>query len=878
MRLLRLSLQGITRFKDRVDLDLAALPPGLIALVGPNGAGKTTLLEALCPAPLYLEFPSRRGPIHSWANRRDAFIELVTEYQGHTWRHLVQADPGTGRSGASVQAFLERDGAPVEGYATPGRAADYEAAVKALFPAQALTLASVFAAWTGRGNFLELSKADRRDLFTAMLGNQRLQDLATRARLRRVPLDQALDRLQDRVRALAEDRGRAAALEARIAALAPTVEARAAEALEARAAVGAASMKAMSAKADLDRVVAERAAIMARRQGLGGRMDRAEHTIRQLTPQVEADARLVEREAAIRESAEILGRLQAERVELGATWRQADSRAKAAAATLDRARKDLEATQRRLQDNARRLAALEDAAKALEALEPSLAALQDAQDARAALGAERAKAQRHAVATETQARQEAAQAPSVEALQARLEALRRAAELLEGVPCGGRSHAAWQVNQMSGAPYTLDCGTCRFLGDARAAKDAIPVVAAELQTAQAKAERVAELQATAMEARGVVGELDHQLEELDRKIAAVKVEADRASELRARLSRRGELEGMHAEDTQRAEEAQRQALECEAELQAATAEAAAARAAGERVATEIARLPFAAAELKELDAATTRLPLNRQAVANARRDFAEAEAERGSIPEPPPMTALAELHTRAERAEAEALAAMERAEGAEREARGQVSHLQGQREALGDLEARAAELEATTGKLDRRRAGFRLVETALGRDGIQALEIDAAGPRVSGLTNALLAASYGGRFTVALRTTRERADGKGVVETFDLEVNDGLRERTGDVADLSKGERVMVDEALKLALACFNSERNGMAMETLFRDESDAGLDVHNLARYPAMLRATLEAGGFKRAFFITQSPEVASQADAVIRIHADGRVTVETP
>lgn len=873
MRPTRLILQGITRYTDRVDLDLSSLPPGLVAVVGPNGAGKSTIMEALCPATLYLEFPSRPGPLYGRANRRDALIELHTEYAGSTWRHLIQVDPGTGKSGAGVQAFLERDGAPIDAWPTPGRSGDYEAAIGALFPSRELTLASVFAAGTGRGNFLELPKAERRDLFTAMLGNQRLQELATRAGKRRAPLDAASGRLQDRATSLAEDRRKAAELDRRVAELEPDVTARAAEVQEARAAVTVASGKAMAAKADLDRVEGERAAIMARRQGLGGRMDRAEFTIRSTTPKVEADARLVDRGDAIREAAELLARLQAERVELGAAWRTADARVKAATPALARARADLAATLARLEGAGAQLQELDRDAEALAALAPRLDLLAGAKQARADLQPELQAARRAAVEAETTARTEQAKAPNIGKIQARLEAQERAAGLLGGVPCRGEILILDRT-----ADTDVDCGSCRFLTDARAAVDEIPKLRAELEAAHAEADRVAALVAEARATRAQVGELDERDHALGVTIAELQRDADRATELRARLGRRGQVEGLAQEDTGRAADMERLATEAAAELEAATKAEAEARAAGDRVAAEIARLPRAAAELQELEAAAARLPLNQEAIATARRDLAEAEAERASIPEPPPVAHLAEAHRLAREAETTVLEVLERTEAAEREARGLVAHFQGQRQALGDLGARAAELEATTGKLDRRRAAFRLVETALGRDGIQALEIDAAGPRVSGLTNALLSATFGGRFAVALRTTRESSDGKRQIETFDLEVLDGLRGGTRDVADLSKGERVLVDEALKLGIACFNAERNGVAMATLYRDECDGGLDPVNASRYPAMLRKALELGGFRNVYFVSHRPEVAAQADALIRISATGSVSLESP
>jgi DNA repair exonuclease SbcCD ATPase subunit len=81
---------------------------------------------------------------------------------------------------------------------------------------------------------------------------------------------------------------------------------------------------------------------------------------------------------------------------------------------------------------------------------------------------------------------------------------------------------------------------------------------------------------------------------------------------------------------------------------------------------------------------------------------------------------------------------------------------------------------------------------------------------------------------------------------------------------------------LKLGIACFNAERNGVAMETLYRDECDGALDPANAARYPGMLRKALEIGGFRNVYFVSHRPEVAAQADHTIRISAAGTVAME--
>lgn len=197
--------------------------------------------------------------------------------------------------------------------------------------------------------------------------------------------------------------------------------------------------------------------------------------------------------------------------------------------------------------------------------------------------------------------------------------------------------------------------------------------------------------------------------------------------------------------------------------------------------------------------------------------------------------------------------------------------------ALGDVDARSVDLAERRRRAGLRRTGWALLERGLGPEGVQALEIDAAGPEVARLTNELLTACYGGRFSVELRTIRPADGGKKQREVLEIAVVDGERGGTARPFEgYSGGEQVIVDEAVKLGIALFNAARTGGAFECLWRDEADGRLDPANARRYPAMLRRALELGGFRHVFFVTHRPEVWAQADTTIRV-GGGRVSVES-
>lgn len=206
-------------------------------------------------------------------------------------------------------------------------------------------------------------------------------------------------------------------------------------------------------------------------------------------------------------------------------------------------------------------------------------------------------------------------------------------------------------------------------------------------------------------------------------------------------------------------------------------------------------------------------------------------------------------------AEADAVAELARAQEA----------LDSSRAALVKLADIEAEISSASAEVD----DWRHLQKAFGAEGIQALEIDAAGPEVSELINTLLHSCFGSRFSARLQTTALKADGKGTKEIFDLVVIDSEKGREGSASDLSGGERVIVAEALSLAIAIYNARKSSTPILDLIRDEVAGALDEDNARRYLAMLRGALEIGGFHRIYFIAHQPDLWGLSDATIVVDA---------
>lgn len=183
--------------------------------------------------------------------------------------------------------------------------------------------------------------------------------------------------------------------------------------------------------------------------------------------------------------------------------------------------------------------------------------------------------------------------------------------------------------------------------------------------------------------------------------------------------------------------------------------------------------------------------------------------------------------------------------------------LLGQRQTLASLDARIAHIEQQT-------ANWSLFATCLGNDGVIALAIDDAGPALSMLTNDLLMACYGPRFTLSIRTLLDSNKGQSK-EGFDIIVHDANTGFAKSVSKMSGGERVWINECLTRAMALYLIESDSRRSETLFSDEADGAFDAEHKRMFLAMKRQVMQLGNYQQEFFISHTPELAAMADATI-------------
>lgn len=819
MRLTRISLRGLLQFRSVVTVDLEQLGPGLVAITGVNGAGKTSFVEAV-PAALYKALPSRES-WYEYFSGRDAFVEAVFEDLGHEIKVRVQVDAER----RSTERYVFIDGES----ATTGRAKEADAEILRRFGSYELFLVSVLGSQKRNGNFLDAGKGERKARFVELLGLERFQQLHEEAKAQAAVVNGDLQGVRNELGALEAQASLLSRLELEVGLARTNADAAAHKVEDARTEEASAVAALERAKTAGERLAGLEAALRTADRALG-------------------DARVglaaaVAKEPAARQTAE-QRRASLKAQDPDVLMDAALDRFTAAAKSIDARRADLEAklherpaleaARKRAEELAQEAVALEAADRAWER------AAAEARGADAAVGA----ANRAVAAAETH-------------LTAERNRLSAEARLLERVPCTANAPDAdgrhlW-INDPNVAGGIRDlAGTCPLLKAAQDAKERGPQlkVDQDLLDARTKAQETAAAANEAVE------------------VALAATDAIRQAEIRA------ELPGLQRKAAQlpALEEARTQLQRLADELEAAKVDQSRSLKAVddlraclglENLAIEEDLAKAIAAARDDVTEAQRRIDVATAAADAAKAALARGRGENDALSIPQAEASLSTARDaryaaeRALRVQDQALAA----------ANAKVDQLRERLAALPDLQAAARVHEQEVGD-------WNLLAQAFGRDGIQALEIDAAGPEVARLCNELLEACYGTRWTIAFETLREKKSERGAyTEAFDVRVFDHGQERT--VEGISGGERVIVGEALALAIAIYNARKSGVQWRTLFRDETSGALSLANAQAYADMLRRALALGGFHQVVFISHQPEVVERADARLAV-ADGRVSIE--
>lgn len=837
MKLESLTVRGfMTAFAGKqIAIDFSQMPDGLLAIVGDNGAGKTTLLEAAA-AGVYREPMSRKGTLESYAMDRDSFIESRWAFGSQLYRTRVSIDGIKGGSTGAI-ATIRPDGSVIAKL-NDGKVSSYDPVVADVFPPLHVFKASAFAAQNKAGSFVKASKSDRRDIMNAALNLDRLVDMSQAAKAAAAEFEKVRVQVKADIAALERETAHAevGALELQLAAIERDGCAAAERLEQVDVAIAAAQLNLATRGDD---VAAHAAAQL--RVTHAADLVKAKET--ETSAHIEADRQADVAEG--RESSQLTidqtrrANAIAQRITAGL------SAAKQELTTIaDEARTKLADIDSRLQGNAdiqAKKAEIENAVSALAALQPQLAALN-------------AKADEHGQIHQRLTEEVAAAEQALSAFAKPEADLARAkvdASLLGSVPCGGNEGFA----------------ACQFLVNAAAAAAKIvdlEITVAGMVAAVQTRDRLTAAKKDALQTywdtKASCGTTEKQINELTDtakyadKLAASEarvkeLQLQRAGVEQDRDRRRSEATERHAVDAQRLAD-ERAALECEHDAAVA---ALRARIDSRRAAWRDRRDVLTAAE-NEARAAHEIAVKDLAALADGNKAAEQLRAE------------IARLQT--DRDGALTAIATAKSDGA----------TVGRR--LEDLREKGARLIVIRGRLvrlDIELLEWQLLQRALDRDGLPALETDQAGPEISATTNLILQDCFDSRFSVELVTQVARADGKGSKDDITLLVTDNHTGDVRDISDLSGGEEVIVAEAFMNAIAIFVNVRSASPIETFFRDETTGALTKENTQRYVQMLRKVQAIAGVRQIVFISHDPDAYSLADAQIRV-ADGAVATVLP
>lgn len=807
MRLRSIHVRNMGPFRDfSANLDALDDTEKLVAVVGPNGAGKSTLLELWAGGALFRECPTR-GSLASLATSRDALLEVRLD-NGQPWtiRHTVDCVSGKGESVA-----LDADGSPAT---ETGKVRDFDRWAADHLPGSELLYSSQVLA-QGSSGFLELKPGDRKAVVLRLLGVERLEPMAKAAR----------------------DRAGAAQSSS------STIRARLAD-TEANADVDGATERLEEAKADL--VVADE---MARQAQL--ELDVAR--------QLAGDSALAR--TRYREQCEALEALRRRHEKLNFDLGEVNRRiannrtvlAKAdqiRAATKERDEAGLEAMTRE---------ALEWKGKADAVLLEISALKREAQS----LVGQRADLEVRWARSDGNLAHEREIREAVEKLPGKRGAVERARAAIRDIE---RELALLRDHRLHGSEERIGLlrdGLMAIVAGARIDGTEIESPGEEaretlrhddaMEESEASLPRRIEATETELsEAKDALRRAEEELRMLEARAAlAPRLEEDRSAKADAE-TKIAYLDARDAEITARVD-----ALRDEADAAMARQKAATDRRAAIEAHLQALRplldlekpLATAEARLAELEPQAERLAA----------DFAEASKRLEETPAPIAPSASPDL-SHAEGKLSDKRAALTRATEAVGAATAALN-------AAKEATLKACDLRTKLAHSDLEASDWSRLADDLGRNGLQASLVDSACVQITELTNDLLHSCVGSRWTVSLETQRASADGKKQIEGFDVRILDSEAGRDTTVESLSGGERVLVGEAISLALTALACQRHGVERPTLVRDETGAALDALKARAYVSMLRRAAGQIGADRVLFVSHSREVQELADAMIEV-----------
>ncbi len=789
MRLKSIKVKGLGPFGE-FGVDLADYGDDkLIAVTGANGAGKSTLLELWTGGALFRDCATR-GSLNSLATERQAYVEVEIEHLGEwTIRHMVDAVSGKGES-----FVFDADGEPV---IKTGKLRDFDAWAREHLPSPEVLYSSVVAP-QGYANFLGAKPSERKGILLRVLGIERLERLAERAR-----------------KALAAERGKAVTLDARIGderervgdldALQAAAEATRREAARWEAKLAELTTRLETVKKET--ILAEASALEFRRvddlrRNLVSKTQDSKLQICDIERRIRNNQGVLDDGNAIRKAVLDLEKTKAELATAERDLQNVDAEIKGIFAPWGDYRSRVGALNGRISDSQRRIEVAEKGEKATLKLD-DLAETHGA--------AKKGLAAAKTVLEDLVDQQITDSGGRILALRDGLQKISKgetnrpidlATDTLEADDSSARSASEF--------PGKLEAAKEAFR-DACKAEDRSGFLLQNAQRDAVKAEGLNQHRADLQKDQ-------EELQELEKGSNKANLKADKIREGASNIT-----------------------------------------SAIKRLKREIEELAPVAAKSDRLAQAQARIDELAPQLAKAKVDITALEAELKANPLPPePAPGPNTAHIQVE---------VKNAEGQLVDSRSAHAVANERYDSAKKADVRLRELKVDRKALDAEIADWTRLAADLGRDGIQALEIDAAGPELATLTNELLHDCIGPRWSVSIETQKLSADGKKVLEGCEVRVIDSERGREAEASTFSGGERVIIGEAVSLALCTLACRRSGVERPTLVRDESGAALSPENSRAYVKMLRLAARIVGADRVLIVSHNSDVVGLCDGIVEI-----------
>lgn len=858
----KIRIKNIGPFVDE-KVDLESVPGALVAVTGRNGEGKTMFMESIF-AGAYREFPTRPVGIYRFCTDRNAGIELEFSMGNKVYQSTLNFDS----KNRKMEAVLAHDGQPLN----DGKTSTFDAeAIKILgYPDQ--ILASSYGAQNKKGNFTELEKSARKELFIQMIGLSKLQKISETANkfgqvlepkktiltgqlsVLQSTASQPIPDIESLSKSLQEKQAQqdkckdiVARAEGQIAAHKIKLEQLNSMNAELKATSGRIQQLELS-KEDLNRNLG---------YALSGAQLLSKHKDH-ITIKSQELGLIKERLAVLRNKVSNLDNVRNQELMLASKLRKAIEECQATASKI-KSQEILSANVGSLREKSLQLEQLrvevDSDSKTMRQLSAETVRLVQEES------------ERSRIISEINLKISSLQKEEAKALML-LEMAHSKAGKLKEVPCRGEGVYA----------------SCQFIKDAAEATCSIDDL-------EAGADNVKAALLAAKQELDNIPKIDPAVE--IRVMHQYRVLADKNTESE-NLIKRLTLE---VKDLPIAESASSQIELLKQQL--AIQENARDLASVDHEACEIdlSEMMSVKKDINQLEIETDRLSSD---IVNLNTMISAAETCSSEVVSLKIKIANieAELSARKERI-GELMVSVDGLEAIKAEYDAAVKDIDASRKDLANIanevlaiqrdvtraEKLQEEIVAAKNKVVRveedlaiinyRIACYANVAKAFGPMEIQSFEIDSAGPEVSRLANELLFNCFGPRFSIKFITQELKADGKGYKDEFDVSVYDQNSSRWNSISDLSGGERTIVSEALSLAIALYNKEKNGVAWDTLFRDEVSGALDDVYAPQYITMLRAAKEMGHFKRVLFICHQERLKEMADSRIVI-SHGKIEVE--